>query len=177
MRFLACGAKKQRSGQKQKMGEGAGRESRASGSPGPETRGEGSSRGSKVPSIPQGPREALAAERRFLEPRTSAVVAGRESAHRQPDLRSEARATRPTARPGHRPGPRRIFPQRNRPTSAPADPVGTAARVFLLGHGLGFSFESFILIPKNRIEHHVSFSDRDTVVAPNRDCGGSGGLF
>ena len=79
------------------------------------------------PSIPQGPREALAAERRFLEPRTRAVVAGRESAHRQLDLRSEARATRPTARPGHRPGPRRIFPPRPRATSTPADPVGTAA--------------------------------------------------
>ena len=104
------------------------RDSRASVSRGPETpRVEGSSRSIKFPSIPQGPREALAAERRFLEPRTRAVVAGRESAHRQLDLRSEARATRPTARPGHRPGPRKTFPQRNRPTSAPADPVGTAA--------------------------------------------------
>ena len=50
-----------------------------------------------------------------------------KSAHRQLDLRSEARATRPTARPGHRPGPRRIFPPRPRATSTPADPVGTAA--------------------------------------------------
>ena len=50
-----------------------------------------------------------------------------KSAHRQLDLRSEARATRPTARPGHRPGPRKTFPQRNRPTSTPPDPVGTAA--------------------------------------------------
>ena len=52
-----------------------------------------------------------------------------KSAHRQLDLRSEARATRPTARPGHRPGPRRIFPPRLRPTSTAADPVGTAAAV------------------------------------------------
>ena len=50
-----------------------------------------------------------------------------KSAHRQLDLRSEARATRPTARPGHRPGPRRIFPPRLRPTGTAADPVGTAA--------------------------------------------------
>ena len=79
------------------------------------------------PSIPQGPREALAAERRFLEPRTRAVVAGREK--RSPTTRSSLRgasheahsSTRPPSRPAENLSPR------PRATSTPADPVGTAA--------------------------------------------------